>query len=90
MNIKDPEAERLVAEVARRTGKSKTAAVREAMRKELAELDRNRETVQEREARLHRFMEEEIWPFIPPEELDQPPMTKAEVEEILGIGPEGW
>jgi hypothetical protein len=39
---------------------------------------------------MRRWLETEIWPHIPPEELDQPPLTKAEVEEILGIGPEGY
>jgi antitoxin VapB len=38
---------------------------------------------------LHRFLEEEIWSQIPPEQLGGPPMTKEEREEILGYGPHG-
>jgi antitoxin VapB len=85
LNIKDPETERLAAEVAALAGETKTRAVREA----LAERKRRLEG-QRRRKDLFRFLEEEIWPFIPPEELDQPPLTKEEREKILGIGPEGY
>lgn len=88
MNIKDPETERLIAELARRTGKSKTAVVREVMRKQLEQLDAEAESADERFRRLHRFMEEEIWSQLPPEQLGKP-ITKEEREEILGFGPDG-
>jgi antitoxin VapB len=39
---------------------------------------------------MRKWLEREIWPHIPEEELDKPPMTKAEVEEILGYGPDGF
>jgi hypothetical protein len=39
---------------------------------------------------MQEWLEAEIWPHIPDEELGQPPLTKAEVEEILGFGPEGY
>lgn len=90
LNIKNVETEKLAAEVAEMAGESKTGAVTKAL--------------EERRERLHlrgggkgrpwrdmqEYLETEIWPHIPPEELDQPPLTKAEVEEILGIGPEGY
>jgi hypothetical protein len=41
-----------------------------------------------RKARLRRFLEEEIWPSIPPS-LRGKPISRAEREEILGYGPEG-
>ena len=85
LNIKDPETERLVAEVAALTGESKTRTVREAV----AEKKRRLEAKRKRRD-LFTFLEEEIWPHIPPEELGKPSLTKAEVEEILGIGPEGY
>lgn len=88
LNIKDPETERLVAEVAKRTGKSKTAAVREAMREQLDRL-KDSESVEERAERMRTFLEDEIWPHIPPEERGRR-LTKAEEEEILGIGSEGY
>ncbi len=87
LNIKDPETERLVAEVAERTGQSKTAAVRAAMQEVLNQL-RAEETVEQRRERFHRFLETEIWPMIPPDQLGKP-ITKAEREEILGYGPDG-
>jgi antitoxin VapB len=37
---------------------------------------------------LQRFLEEEVWPQLPPDVRGQP-MTKAEREEILGYGPDG-
>lgn len=88
MNIKDPETERLVAEVARRTGKSKTAAVREAMREQLERVVADQESAEERFQRLHRFMEDEIWSQLPADQLGKP-ITKEEQEEILGFGPDG-
>jgi antitoxin VapB len=90
LNIKDAETEQLVAEVADLTGKSKTAAVRDVMREERDRLLATRQT--ERRpggAELVRFLREEIWPQLSPEERGRR-LTKAEEEEILGIGPEGY
>lgn len=89
LNIKNAETERLAAEVAALTGESKTQAVTTALRERRDRLSA-RESVEERSRRLHRFFEEEIWSQIPPELLGRPPLTKAEREEILGIGPEGY
>jgi antitoxin VapB len=44
--------------------------------------------VRQREERLTRFLEEEIWPLIPPDQLGRP-LSKAEREEILGFGADG-
>jgi antitoxin VapB len=90
LNIKDPETERLVAEVAELSGESKTGAIREAMRKERDKLAREREPLEERLRKVEAFMEERVWSHIPPEERGQPHMSKEEEEEILGIGPEGF
>lgn len=87
LNIKDPETERLAAEAAALTGDSKTGAVRQALREMIdrhgADLDADR-----REARLRRFLEEEIWPLLPADQLGKP-LSKAEQENLLGIGPDG-
>jgi antitoxin VapB len=48
LNIKDPETERLAAEVATLTGESKTAAVRAALRTRRDQVLADRESVQER------------------------------------------
>lgn len=85
MNIKDPEAERLAAEVAELAGESKTAAVREALRERRDRLSAERD---KRAQNFRRFLEEEIWPHVPPEVRGKP-ITKAEREEILGYGPDG-
>lgn len=86
MNIKDPDAERLAAEVVALTGESKTAAVRAALRERLDRL--NTHSARHRRT-LRRFLEDEIWPHVPPEARDKPPMRKTEREELLGYGPEG-
>jgi antitoxin VapB len=86
LNIKDPETERLAAEVAAVTGMTKTGAVRYALRQVLEA--RSGPSVRRREERLTRFLEEEIWPLIPPDQLGRP-LSKAEREEILGFGADG-
>ncbi|MBN9741968.1 protein transcription factor [Amycolatopsis sp. A1MSW2902] len=87
MNIKDPETERLAAEVAELTGTTKTGAVRESLR-----IMRDRLVAQRRAERnadeFVRFLQEEIWPQVSPENRGKP-VSKAEREEILGYGPGG-
>jgi antitoxin VapB len=87
MNIKDPEAERLAAEVAELTGNTKTGAVREALRHERDRLTAAAGTGERRRS-LRDFLEQEIWPLVSPE-VRGTTMTKAEREEILGYGPYG-
>jgi antitoxin VapB len=87
LNIKDPEAERLAAEVAELAGESKTRAVRVALgeRRERLVL---RSPRPDRGRALGRFLEEEVWPQIPEAELGRS-LTRAEREAILGYGSEG-
>jgi antitoxin VapB len=87
LNLKNPEVERLVEEVSRLTGESKTEAVRKALeeRKErlamhVVKPDRYEEAI--------RWLEAEVWSKIPPEHLGKR-LTKEEEEEILGFGPDG-
>ncbi len=70
LNIKDPETERLAAELAALTGTTKTGAVRYALRQVLQA--RSGPSVRQREERLIRFLEEEIWPLMPPDQLGKP------------------
>ena len=88
LNIKNAETEQLAAEVAALAGESKTEAVKVALRERRERLRRS-ESREERWTRFERFLEEEVWPQIPPEVRGKP-ITKAEREEILGIGPEGY
>lgn len=87
INIKNREVERLVSEVSELTGESKTEAVRKALaeRKQRLQLQVASEN---REARLRRFLEEELWPTVPADELGRT-LTRAEEEAILGYGDEG-
>lgn len=88
MNVKDDEAVRLAGEVAALTGESKTRAIRTALRERLERLTREGEAPTERELRIKRVLEEEIWPLVP-EEIRGKPLTKDEREGILGIGEHG-
>jgi len=87
LNIKNPEVERLVREVAGMTGESKTEAVRQAL------LERRRRLAfrvgrADRREEIERFLEREVWAQIPADQLGRAPQ-EAEVEEILGFGSEG-
>jgi antitoxin VapB len=85
LNIKNPEVERLVAEVAHLTGETKTEAVRRAVDDRLRRL-RLRIDERARADRLERFLEREVWARVP--DGARAP-TKAEREEILGYGDAG-
>jgi antitoxin VapB len=89
LNIDDPETEKLAAEVAELIGDTKQGAVLGALREKRERLE-SKPRRQSTYPTMREWMEKEIWPHIPPQELGKPPLTKAEVEEILGIGPEGY
>jgi antitoxin VapB len=90
LNIKNEETEKLAAEVASLAGETKTGAVKQALleRRDRLRLESGREEKPYRGMR--QWLETEIWPQIPEELKGRPPRTKEEVEEILGIGPEGY
>ena len=90
LNIKDTETEKLAAEVAKLTGKTKEDAVREALREKKERLEMRSGTGEERRQRLREYLETEIWPRIPDELLDREPMSKKEIEDILRFGPGGY
>ncbi|MEX2105275.1 MAG: type II toxin-antitoxin system VapB family antitoxin [Solirubrobacterales bacterium] len=90
LNIKDPEAEKLATEVAEMTGDTKTGAVREALRERRDRLELRSGGKGKGRLSMQEWLETEVWPQIPVEERGKPPLTKAEVEEILGFGPEGY
>lgn len=87
LNIKNPAVERLADEVARLTGESKTEAIRKALEERRARLN-FRVTDDNREARLRRFLEQELWPIVPTDQLGKR-LSRDEEEAILGYGPEG-
>lgn len=87
LNIKNAEVERLAAEVAARTGESKTEAIRVALeeRAERLNSDEGRAT---RRDRVLKWLREEVWPKLPPDQRGRR-LTREEEDEILGFGPEG-
>jgi len=87
LNIKNPEVERLIEELAGVTGETKTEAVRKALEERKARLA-YRITGNDRSARLHRFLEQEVWPRIPAKQLGRR-LSREEEEAILGYGKEG-
>ena len=87
LNIKDPATERLAAEVAELAGESKTRAIRVALQERKQRLG-FRVRRRSRKESLERFLEREVWPQVPPEELGRS-LSRQEEEAILGYGPEG-
>jgi antitoxin VapB len=87
LNIKDPETERLAAEVAAMAGESKTRAIRSALaeRKERLAL---RVGKRNRHEDLLRLLREEIWPSVPRSVLGRR-VPRRERERILGYGRDG-
>jgi antitoxin VapB len=87
LNLKNAEVERLAEEVARLAGETKTEAVRRA----LAE---RRERLVYRMGglgpgqRLQAYLEEEVWPSLPPCERGRR-LSRKEEDEILGYGERG-
>lgn len=91
LNIKDKETEALVAEIASLTGETKTGAVRQAARERLERLrlQSGRPNPKRDAESFRRWLETEVWPLVP-SEIRGRGLTKAEREEILGYGPDGF
>lgn len=84
LNIEDPEAERLAAEVTELAGESKTRAVRIALAERRDRLSL-RSARPDRARALRRFLEHEAWPDLPAQEAGR----SLSRDELLGYGPEG-
>lgn len=89
LNIKNAEVEQLAADLAKLANETKTEAIRKALQDRMARLERENSKLPSRGERLQRFLEEEVWPFLPPGERGRT-LTKDEEEDILGIGPDGY
>jgi antitoxin VapB len=87
ISIKNAEVERLIDEISALTGEGKTETVRKAL-EERRERLAFRITNENKANRLRRFLEQEVWPVIPEEDLGRK-LTKEEEEAILGYGEEG-
>ncbi len=86
LTIENPEAERLAAEVAELTGESQEEAVRKALQERKLRLVPSE--AEDRVARWRLFLEKEVRPNILPEFRGKR-ISKEEIEEILGYGPDG-
>jgi antitoxin VapB len=87
MNIKDPSAERLAAEIAAMTGENLTRAVRVSLRERRDRLSLQISGTHRRED-LVQFLKREIWPSLPPRVLGRR-IPRKKREQILGYGPKG-
>jgi antitoxin VapB len=87
LNIKNREVEELATEVASIAHETKTEAIRRALEERKVRL---RAHGMKPKLDLRKFLEEHVWPFIPPEAMGKPPMTREEEDEIMGYGPEGF
>ncbi|MCC7417837.1 MAG: type II toxin-antitoxin system VapB family antitoxin [Acidobacteria bacterium] len=86
LNIKNPDVERLAAEVARLTGESKTEAIRRALDERRRRLERRSPDL--RRARVLGLLERKVWPTLPKGERGRR-LTRAEEDDILGYGSAG-
>ena len=86
LNIKHAEVERLAAEVARLTGESKTETIRRALDERRRRLKGR--SPEQRRARILAFLEKRVWATLPESERGRR-LTRAEEDEILGLGPDG-
>lgn len=95
LSIENKETEALVAKIVSLTGESEAEAVRIATRERVERLEleapRPRRVDDPRRSpeAFRHWLETEIWPFIPRELLGRS-ISKAEREETLGLGPEGF
>ncbi len=87
LNIKNPEVEQLVTELARLTGESKTETVRRSLLERKERLSFRIAAV-DRTARAIHFLEADVWPTIPEGERGRR-LSSDEEDAILGYGPDG-
>jgi antitoxin VapB len=87
LNIKNPEVERLAAQVAAMMGETKTEAIRRALQERKRRLS-FKVTQKDTSSKLMRFLEKEIWPVIPKTLLGKR-MRRKEEDHLLGYGREG-
>jgi antitoxin VapB len=88
LNLKSPEVEKLALEVSILTHETKTEAIRKALLERKIRLLAGGNNPSGRK-NLKSFLEEKVWPQIPATELGRT-ITRAEEDQILGYGPEGF
>jgi antitoxin VapB len=87
LHINNPTVDKLLDEITQITGESRTEAVRKALEERRRRLS-SQTPVAEKQRGLTAFLQEEVWPQIPPAHLGVR-LTKEEQEDILGYGEHG-
>lgn len=87
LNIKNRDVEKLLDEVVRMTGESKTEAVRKALEERCQRLA-FQSFGRSDEKRFLSFLADEVWPQVPAHLLGTR-LSKTEEEDILGYGDMG-
>lgn len=87
LNIKNQDVEKLLDELVQITGESKTEAVRKALEERQFRLNL-RFGAQRSDVRLRTFLQDEVWPHVPPDQRGRT-ITREEEEALLGYGMEG-
>jgi antitoxin VapB len=88
LNIKNVDVERLAGEVAGMAHETKTEAIRRALLERRARLQAHAGKPEGRSG-LREYLERNIWPLVPSGELGRV-LSRAEEDQILGYGPEGY
>jgi len=88
LNIKNVEVERLAGEVANLAHETKTEAIRRALMERRNRLQSRAGKPGGRKS-LREYMEQNVWPIIPPGESGRV-MSREEEDRVLGYGPEGY
>jgi antitoxin VapB len=88
LNIKNTDVERLAGEVASLAHETKTEAIRRALVERRARLQARAGKPGGRKS-LQGHLERSVWPLMPAGELGRV-MSRAEEDQILGYGPEGY
>ena len=85
LNIKNPEVERLAAEVAALAHETKTQAIRCALLERRARL-RVRLGRSNRRRSILGYLQKNVWPLVPPSELGRT-LSREEEDRILDSSP---
>lgn len=88
LNIKNPEVETLASDVARLAHETKTEAIRRALLERRVRLQARGGKLDRRKG-LRDYLERNVWPIVPAEELGRS-ISREEEDQILGYGPEGY
>jgi antitoxin VapB len=88
LNIKNPEVEKLAAEVAKMAHETKTEAIRQALIERKLRLQVHEFDPVKKSRRIREYLTRHVWPYIPAD-LRGKGLTKEQTQHTLGYGPHG-